>query len=100
MSFQSLQTEHLRLAILQVLAQDPGYDLNETILAKVVNSLGHTVSRDGLRSQLAWLAEQGLVTVTTVAGALQVAKLTARGKDTAEGLALAPGVARPEPEGM
>ncbi|HFQ80985.1 MAG TPA: ArsR family transcriptional regulator [Desulfobacterales bacterium] len=97
-SFSALQAESIRLTILQLLAQDPGYDLNETILRKLINEFGYQLSKDGLRTHLAWLMEQGLVTVRTVADYLQVAKLTQRGFDTANGQAIIPGVARPGPE--
>ena len=100
MSFDDLQTSEIRLTILRLLAQDPGYDINETILGKLVRQFGYQVSHDQLRTHLAWLAEQGLVTVATVADMLQVAKLTRRGKDVAEGCATCPGVARPEPDSL
>ncbi|MHB1183382.1 MAG: VpaChn25_0724 family phage protein [Desulfobulbia bacterium] len=98
MSFADLKTAHTRLVILQLLAQDAGYDLNESILADLVREFGHSISGDALRVQLAWLEENGLVTTRTVAGQLMVAKLTARGGDAAAGRAVVPGVKRPEPE--
>jgi len=100
MSYQDLKNAEIRLTIVQLLAQDPGYDLNETILGKLVNEFGYELSKDGLRTHLAWLAEQGLVTVRMVAERLQVAKLTSRGNDAAYGRINAPGVARPTPEGF
>ncbi len=96
--FIELQNAEIRLTILQLLAQDPGYDLNETILGKLVNEFGYQQSHDSLRTQLAWLREQGMITVKTVADYLQVAKLTDRGNDTAHGRANIPGIARPRPE--
>lgn len=98
MSFVTLTNEHVRLTILQLLAQDPGYDLNESILVKLVNEFGYQLSRDALRTHLAWLAEQGLLTITIVASTLQLAKLTNRGEDAAYGRASIPGVKRPGPE--
>lgn len=98
MSFADLKTAHIRLVILRLLAQDAGYDLNESILADLVREFGHSISRDALRVQLAWLEENGLVTTKIVAGELLVAKLTSRGSDVAEGRAIVPGVKRPEPE--
>ncbi len=98
MSFADLQNEHIRLTVLQLLAQDPGYDLNEAILATLLKEFGHQVSKDALRTHLAWLAEQGLLTVSLVAGTLQLAKLTSRGEDAAYGRARIPGVKRPGPE--
>ena len=98
MSYSKLIAEHVRLAVLQVLEQDAQYAHNETVLQAALSALGHGVSADRLRSELAWLAEQGLLVVED-AGGLQVAKLTRRGGDAAMGRASVPGVARPRPGG-
>lgn len=100
MSLETLRTEYARLVILRLLMQVPGFALDERLLGKQVNAFGCGLSRDALRTQLAWLAEQGLVTVNLLSGIAQIAKLTVRGKDVAEGLAQVPGVARPELEDM
>lgn len=94
MSYRELLDEHLRLAILQLLEQDVDYAHNEIVLQGALERLGHGVSFDRLRSELAWLGEQGLLAVTQVVG-LQLAKLTLRGADAARGRANVPGVARP-----
>ncbi len=96
MSYRVLIDEHLRLAILQLLEQDVDYAHNEIVLQGALEQLGHGVSFDRLRSELAWLGEQGLLVVTDVAG-LQLAKLTRRGSDVAGGRTRVPGVARPRP---
>ena len=98
MSYSKLIAEHVRLAILRILEQDAQYAHNEAVLQSALSALGHGVSADRLRSELAWLAEQGLLAVED-AGGLQVAKLTRRGGDAAMGRASAPGVARPRPGG-
>jgi len=49
-----------------------------------------------LRADLAWLAEQGLVTIEEVA-TVMIATVTRRGGDVAFGRAVVPGVRRPEP---
>lgn len=99
MSFAELKNHQLRLLILQLLAKDTTcYEANEGILRGLLMAFGHGLSRDALRTQLAWLAEQGLITVTTIGDSLQVAKLTIRGEDAAYGRALIPGVKRPGPE--
>ena len=98
MSYSKLIAEHVRLAVLQVLEQDAQYAHNETVLQAALSAVGHGVSADRLRSELAWLAEQGLLAVSDVGG-LQVAKLTARGGDAALGRTNVPGVARPRPGG-
>ena len=98
MSYRELIAEHVRLSILQVLEQDAQYAHNETVLQAALSAVGHGVSADRLRSELAWLAEQGLMVVTDTSG-IQVAKLTTRGVDAALGRTNVPGVARPGPGG-
>ena len=68
-----------------------------TSLGGILAMFGHKVSRDRLRTVLAWLAEQGLILVNDPGG-LKVARLTARGQDVSCGAADCPGVKRPRPE--
>lgn len=98
MSFRDFTSADQRLIVLQTLEEDPGYSHNEGVLRSVLGSFGHQLSRDGLRTELAWLQEQGLIQLSD-AGGVQVARLTARGQDVATGAARAPGVARPRLEG-
>jgi Fe2+ or Zn2+ uptake regulation protein len=93
-SFSEVVAEDQRLLLLQALEEDPDYSHNEHVLRSLLGAMGHNVSRDSVRTQLAWLAEQGLVTLNDAAGT-RIAKLTARGEDVALGHARAPGVARP-----
>jgi len=97
MSFDNLLTEDRRLMILRLMAESPDYQLNVYVLRPALDAVGHTVSHDRLAADLAWLAEQGLVTVGKAAD-VTVGKLTARGADVASGRATIPGVKRPEPE--
>ena len=53
---------------------------------------------DRVRTELHWLAEQGLVRIETV-GSVLVAKLTKRGEDAALGKVRIPGMPRPRPPG-
>lgn len=96
-SFERLMAADRRLMILRLLAQDPGYRLNAYVLRPALDAVGHTVSHDKVETDLAWLAEQGLVLVEQAAG-VTVGRLTARGADVAAGRATVPGVKRPEPE--
>lgn len=98
MSLQDITNAEIRLTILRLLADDPGYDLNESILKRALAEFGYEVSTDALRTQLAWLEEQGAISPRTVAGSLLVAKLTTRGEDIAAGRARVPGIARPRPQ--
>jgi hypothetical protein len=90
-------TEDRRLSILLVLSESPSYTANVFLVQSAVGSIyGHNVSLDVLRTDLAWLDEQGLVSVKTT-GDVSVATLTHRGVDVAAGRAVQPGVKRPMP---
>ena len=96
--FAELLTADIRLVILRALAEDLGYSHNESILHAVAKKFGHNVTRDVIRTQLAWLQEQSLVTLETV-GDIYVATITQRGVDVAGGAGSCPGVKRPSPRG-
>lgn len=98
MSYSTHFAKHLRLAILRLLAESPGYALNSSILVDALGALGLAASRDQVRSEIAWLAEQGLATSDELPGGLVVATLTERGGDVASGRASVPGVQRPTPQ--
>lgn len=104
MSLTRILQEDRRLVILRLLHEDADYSLNESILGKALAAYGHGVSRDVVRTELAWLREQGLVRLESVprpsGEPLQVATLTARGAEAAEGRAVVPGVARPSPTAL
>jgi len=95
--YERIIQQDRRLVVLRMLAQDADYSHNEYILGEALRVYGHRISADLLRSELSWLAEQGLLVVEDVSGVL-IAKLTRRGKDVAEGAVAVPGVKRPEPE--
>lgn len=95
--YQKLVAANMRLLVLTALNQDADYSHNEHVLRSFLEASGHKIARDKLHTELAWLAEQGLVSTNDMVGMI-VAKLTARGKDVAEGAAVVPGVKRPEPE--
>lgn len=95
MSYQAIVQSDRRLTILILLAQSAGYSANEHLLRAALDGFGHSVARDLLRTELAWLKEQGLVMIEEIAG-MQVAELTARGADVQAGRAHVPGIKRPE----
>lgn len=86
-------TEDRRLVILRSLL-DCNNEANESILQDCLDAYGHNVSRDVVRGQIDWLAEQNLVTVENLSG-FYVVTLTGRGQDVAEGRAKVSGVKRP-----
>jgi hypothetical protein len=98
MSFADIVAQHRRLSILRLLAEAPENSLNDAILHTALGELGLASSRDQVKGDLAWLAEQGLLSTEAV-GHLAVATLTPRGDDVAAGRATHPGVKRPSPRG-
>ena len=88
---------HVRLTVLRVLASAPGYCANSSILHGATGELGLRATRDQVKAEIAWLAEQGLVTSIEPSPGLLVAELTERGSDVQAGLAVVPGVQRPSP---
>jgi len=99
MSYKNHLAEHMRLAILRLLAKSGGnYSANDSILTDALPLLGFTAGRDAVRAQIDWLADTGLVSSEDLEGLL-VVTLTTRGLDVAEGRAAVSGVKRPSPKG-
>ena len=96
MSFADFQSADRRLVLLRALEAAAQYRANAILLRRYCDTVGHVVSADAIETDLAWLKEQGLVTVEVVQG-LTIATLTERGADVANGRATQPGVARPQP---
>lgn len=97
MSFKEMITSDKRLVILRSLREMTGYKANDSILDSCLETFGHSVSRDEVRTHMRWLEEQGLISVEKV-GETLVAKLTGRGDDVATGQAVVDGVKKPRPE--
>ncbi len=95
-SFAEHLAEDRRLVILRLLEQSPGYEANESMIGAVLPDIGHVVSRDQVRTDFAWLKEQGLLMLEELA-MVMIAKLTQRGVEAALGIITVPGVKRPAP---
>lgn len=99
MSYADHFASHLRLTLLRILAEAPQFKANSSLLCDAADSVGVSASRDRVKTELAWLAEQQLVTIVQPTSGLLVATLTERGADVASGRSSAPGVQRPSPRG-
>lgn len=80
--------------LLRILSEMQTYRTNSSVLVGLMEKLGHTMTRDQVKTELRWLAEQGLLTVEQ-AGSVLVATLDGRGQDVAEGRARVDGIQRP-----
>ena len=89
--------EDRRLVFLMLLAQMSDYASPHYAIRDALAQIGHAVSHDKIKTDAAWLAEQGLIIITRPTEVLEVYKLTPRGRDVATGMAVVPGVKQPEP---
>lgn len=94
MSYADYLRKDIRLVILRTLTEMPSYRANSSVLTNVLDQFGHSVTRDLVKTELRWLAEQGTLEVTE-AGSVLVATLTERGQAVAEGRARIDGINRP-----
>lgn len=97
MNYAKLVEEDRRLRILQVLAESADYRAASDLLQTVLKRMGHAVGHDRLETDLAWLYEQGYLTLERI-GDTPMARLNGRGLDVAAGVSHVPGIARPRPE--
>ncbi|WP_336142433.1 VpaChn25_0724 family phage protein [Acinetobacter sp. 102] len=95
MSFADHLKEDMRLVVLRSLSELPTYRSNSSVLHAFVTRYGHSFSRDQLRTELHWLAEQGLLVIEENLDTVLVVKLTERGADVAKGFVVTHGVKRP-----
>lgn len=94
MSFTDHVQADRRLVLLRVLLESAAYTANEFMLQSMAERFGHVASADLIRTDLAWLKEQGLIVLDNVAD-VYIARLSARGEDVARGRIEVPGVKRP-----
>jgi len=87
---------HRRSVILRVLATAPGYAANESLLREMLAGHGLAATRAQIRGDIAWLAEQGLLSAERIAD-IMIARITADGEDVAAGRSHHPDIHRPEP---
>lgn len=97
LTFAERLTRSRRLALLQTLAAAPAYEGNARLLRDVLAELGLNVGLTTVEVDLAWLANQHLVTIDDLGG-LIVARITQHGVDVAAGREVVEGVDRPAPE--
>ena len=83
-----------RLVLLRILVEMPGYRANSSVLSNMLHQLGHSPTRDQVKTELRWLEEQGLIALEEVSSVL-VCTLKERGQDVAEGRSVVDGVAKP-----
>ena len=94
-TFADILREDQRLVILRLLHESKSYTLNSTVLTTAMAYLGHEISRDQVKTHLAWLKEQELIWLNEAVPGVMVARLSDRGQEVVIGRARVPGVKRP-----
>ena len=94
-TFADILREDQRLVILRLLHESNSYTLNSTVLTTAMAYLGHEISRDQVKTHLAWLKEQELIWLNEAVPGVMVARLSDRGQEVVIGRARVPGVKRP-----
>lgn len=97
-TFEQRLREDRRLVMLRILAEQPGYRTNSSIMHAGLQHLGILASRDDVRTDAHWLRDQALIQVEEAAPGVEIYILGARGADVADGHCLVPGVSRPSPK--
>lgn len=97
-SYRQVVAEDCRLIILRALADESDLRLNEKILEIVLQSFGHSKSRDYIRQQLRHLEDLAAVRLHEP-GTVLVAELLRSGADHIERRSFLVGVGRPSVEG-
>lgn len=92
MKYDQFMEPRRRLALLTTLFFETGYRLPLRALQGKVATIGYAETMDRIRTDAAWLSEQGLIEISA-----DVATLTERGSEIVNGLAVTPGVSRPAP---
>lgn len=96
-----IRTRNLRLWVLLILDEMPGYQANDDLLLSLLEHIGLPTAKVELQRQLDWLASRAYIQIlkfTHGSYAMAVAELMAAGQDIAKGLAHDDGVARPPPK--
>jgi hypothetical protein len=91
-----IEAEHRRLEVLRYLARTPGYEASAMILREHCRAVGVPTTTDQMRACICWLAEQGLITARGSEDD-PIPRLTASGRETANGYRRHPGVMQPDP---
>lgn len=83
MSLPAIIQPVVRRAILDLL-NDIGGPQNDDVIARLLIGLGHRVARRDVAAELAWLADQQLVTTEAI-GPFTVAEIAPDGVDVSDG---------------
>jgi hypothetical protein len=97
-TFAERLREDRRLVLLRLLAEQSAYRANSSVLHAGLHHLGVAASRDDVVTDLHWLRDQGLLSIEEAVPCVFVATISGRGKDTADGHCIVPGVSRPSPK--
>lgn len=97
MSYSDFALKNVRLIILRALSEESDYTHNESILGEILKTFGHSKSRDYIRNQLQYLADEAGAITLRDAGSVKIATITERGLDHVGLKVELEGVQKPKP---
>lgn len=97
MKYNTFLVEDRRLLILRMLAGQPDYTLNDGLLMRGLERLGHRVTRAALLDDLDWLVARNLVTLEVLSEQMTRTELAEQGLEVAEGKRVVGGIRRLRP---
>jgi len=92
--------EDMRLSMLRLLSELPGYTANSSTLHSAVKGWGFVLTRSEVIRQLHWLAERALVEVEPINTDVLLVRLLDRGLDVAQGIIRHPGIKPVRPKAV
>ena len=95
--FAQSENESARLAMLQLLQQDPDYEMNDSLLQSGLEQFSFRLGYRELQTELSWLEKEEVITLIKLDNAMEVTliNLTRHGEDVALGRCIVSGIARP-----
>lgn len=98
MSLAEIQAEHRRIAILRMLAEQPDYRSNASVLADALPLVARiSATRSQVLADVVYLESIEAVRQEALGNGVVGVELTDRGLDAAQGRIVLPGVKRPSP---
>lgn len=92
-----MNREDVRFQVLRILRGQPNYTANQEVLLAALREAGHTLNRDQVKIELAWLAGNANALVDNAVSGVHIATLTMEGLEVLEGARIIPGIRRPLP---
>ena len=94
-AYAQFEEKRRRGQLLQILASSGDQGCNVPLLRSMLRGAGYRAAEETVAIDLSFLAQHGFATLREI-GTVQLARITARGRDVVTGDLTVPGIERPE----